>query len=557
MCGGGPAAPVLIAKQMTSDVRRGAELPVARWLALSAMLFLEGLALTVSYDAQPLLETHGWWSPLIGRAGMVIPGVTYIVAAMALFGGAPVWSDALRMHRLAAGRHRWGRYLALHVVAFALLLDVSRTVFGGRLETVAYPGALVGVWTALGGLTVAAWAGAMIPFGALGALVLRARRPLLAGVVFGCAAFAAGATTDIWWRPLGYMTLRVAFGLLSALGFSPVIVDPAEFVVGLDRFIVRIGSPCSGYQGIGLLWLFLAGYFWLFREKLRFPRVLLLVPVGTVVVWFVNAVRIAALILIGAHLSPEVAVGGFHHNAGALLFCAVALGVVGISQRTAYFTRRESSMHEETSVTAAYLVPLLVLVLTATVAGAASSGPLDPYYPARILAVAGAFWWYRGAYGTLTCGRPGMAVLTGLGAFGVWLVLVPVNAEAGGALRASVVALPSPWAAAWVVFRVVGASVTVPLAEELAFRGYLMRRLVDVRFERVPMGAASWLAIAISSVLFGALHDAVIAGTLVGIGYALVLRWRGNLADAVIAHGTTNALLALYVLLTGAWGYWA
>jgi membrane protease YdiL (CAAX protease family) len=41
----------------------------------------------------------------------------------------------------------------------------------------------------------------------------------------------------------------------------------------------------------------------------------------------------------------------------------------------------------------------------------------------------------------------------------------------------------------WITLRVLGAVVTVPLAEELAFRGFLMRRMVSRDFESVPFGA--------------------------------------------------------------------
>jgi CAAX prenyl protease-like protein len=113
-----------------------------------------------------------------------------------------------------------------------------------------------------------------------------------------------------------------------------------------------------------------------------------------------------------------------------------------------------------------------------------------------------------------------------------------------------------PAAILWLALRTVGAVVTVPIAEELAFRGYLMRRLVSRDFQSVAPVSLSWLSLLVSSVLFGALHESIIAGTLVGLLYGLTYRRRGSLADAVVAHGVTNALLAAYVLVTGSWGLW-
>jgi membrane protease YdiL (CAAX protease family) len=58
-------------------------------------------------------------------------------------------------------------------------------------------------------------------------------------------------------------------------------------------------------------------------------------------------------------------------------------------------------------------------------------------------------------------------------------------------------------------------------------------------------------------VLFGALHARWLAGALAGMLYAVAVYRRGELADAVLAHATTNALIAAYVLATGTWSLWA
>ena len=51
-----------------------------------------------------------------------------------------------------------------------------------------------------------------------------------------------------------------------------------------------------------------------------------LLPLGCLLVYLANAVRIAALILLGTHVSENIALGGFHSRAGLLLFLAVGLG---------------------------------------------------------------------------------------------------------------------------------------------------------------------------------------------------------------------------------------
>jgi CAAX prenyl protease-like protein len=105
-------------------------------------------------------------------------------------------------------------------------------------------------------------------------------------------------------------------------------------------------------------------------------------------------------------------------------------------------------------------------------------------------------------------------------------------------------AAASGWAlAAWAVVRLVGFVVITPLAEELAFRGYLLRRLIAADFDRVSFRRFTWTSFLISSVLFGAVHGQWIAGTIAGMAYALVSYATGRLWPAVLAHACTNALL--------------
>ena len=112
-------------------------------------------------------------------------------------------------------------------------------------------------------------------------------------------------------------------------------------------------------------------------------------------------------------------------------------------------------------------------------------------------------------------------------------------------------------AVVWLIARVLGSVVVIPLAEELAFRGYLLRRLVAADFRTVSPDRLTGVAFVISSMAFGALHGRWLAGTLAGVCYALAFCRRGRIGDAVLAHATTNALIAGDVLATGAWSLWS
>jgi membrane protease YdiL (CAAX protease family) len=61
----------------------------------------------------------------------------------------------------------------------------------------------------------------------------------------------------------------------------------------------------------------------------------------------------------------------------------------------------------------------------------------------------------------------------------------------------------------------------------------------------------------ISSAIFGALHGSRwLTGVVAGILYAIALLRRGRIGDAVAAHATTNALIAVDVLVFHHWQLW-
>jgi CAAX protease family protein len=106
--------------------------------------------------------------------------------------------------------------------------------------------------------------------------------------------------------------------------------------------------------------------------------------------------------------------------------------------------------------------------------------------------------------------------------------------------------------------RVVRAVVIVPIAEELFWRGWLMRWLIGSDVRKVPLGAYSAASFWIVAVLFAAEH-----GPYWDVGFAagvvfngLMLRTR-SLGDLILSHAIANLCLCAYVLTTGKWEYWS
>jgi CAAX prenyl protease-like protein len=93
----------------------------------------------------------------------------------------------------------------------------------------------------------------------------------------------------------------------------------------------------------------------------------------------------------------------------------------------------------------------------------------------------------------------------------------------------------------------------VPIAEELAFRGYLHRLLISARFESVGFGEFRVLAFLGSSLAFGLLHERWLAAALAGAVYALLMYRTKRLSDPIAAHIASNAAILLWAIAAGQW----
>jgi uncharacterized protein len=64
-------------------------------------------------------------------------------------------------------------------------------------------------------------------------------------------------------------------------------------------------------------------------------------------------------------------------------------------------------------------------------------------------------------------------------------------------------------------------------------------------------------ALAAGALLFGVTHGGLwLPGVLAGVAYGLLAIRTGRLGESVVAHATTNAMLAASVLLFDQWQLW-
>ena len=447
-----------------------------------------------------------------------------------------------------------------------------------------------------------------IPFLALACIplrtwirMLRSTSPLwLYATLAGVAAWWLVLPSQSLWAAsstnVGRIAQTATFDLVHAVlrcVLPDISADAATFTVETPRYSIEIAPSCSGMEGLGLILVFTSIWLWYSRKECRFPQVLLLIPCGLVCIWVLNVVRLCALFLIGNWGSDEVADVGFHSQFGWIAFTAVALAFsmatqklswvrkvslpasvpAGDSQKAGMGTATGASqqLHEdrgESPAIRAYLLPFLAILTAASVSRLAS-GYFDRFYPLRFIAAAIVlcyFWpelkklnWRFGWFGPVTGAAVFLMWIAPSWIEQVWLAHQPAASRLGADLAA--LSPPARWA--WIAFRVAAAVVTVPIAEELAFRGYLARRLVSREFDRVSFSSLTALSICLSSVVFGMEHmknlmdwQHLLLGTLAGLAFAATLRWRGRIGDAVVAHAVSNLLLAAWVLGLGDWAQW-
>jgi exosortase E/protease (VPEID-CTERM system) len=533
-----------------------------RPLVALGILAAEYLTVSFRFDAQPRLEQAGLWGGL-GWMGLLGPAVIAFGTALWILGGAKLRA-AFTGHASAIREAPplWPR-IAMHLGCFAGFFAITTIVFGREAPPDGAPELWILLWLLGGAATLLS----LVPVAAGGLRLLPLLRelamPLALASLLAVIAWAAGLTTLGLWEPLGRVTLDAVATMLEVF-VSPIYFDPSDAAVGTEEFWVRVTPVCSGYEGIGLIIVFLSAYLVGFRERFRFPHVLLLLPAAIVAVWLLNVVRIVVLILVGHAGYPDIAINGFHSKAGWLYFCAVALGAVWFSQRVRWFAADPDAPRGNViNPSAPFLLPLLTMIATALVTGMFIY-EFNHLYPLNVGAGLLVLAWYRKDYvAGLRQHLRGRSIISwhaigiGVAVYVIWIGASALTApHSFEAAPEGLFELTSPLMVVWIIARVLGSVLVVPMVEELAFRGFLLRRLVASDFTKVPYDRWHWGPVLVSSLAFAAVDQQWIGGFAAGFLYAYAQKHRGLLSDAIVAHAVTNALIAIQVLSAGHWSLW-
>lgn len=500
--------------------------------------------------------------PESGPAATIVP-IVRMAMTVALAAIASAWIMA-RVGSFAGGAraepppHDARPAIAAHAVIVAATAAITFGLMRRGAEPVGLWGFLL--WIGSVGATAVSAVAVVAPLGWTIRTVARRWRLPLVALAAGVAGWRVLAHAEQIWGFLSSWTLQaVAWSL--ALFFPSVRVDLATSALAVESFEVEIASECSGVDGIGFVVLFLGIWIALARRHLRADRALLLLPAGAIAAVLGNVVRIAALVAVGATGREELALGAFHSRIGWVFFACIALACVTAAERIPWLRREPEGPDEGDGPAAAppphaaaHVAPLLAAVGTAYLTGAVSPGAADPAYALRIVVplVVLAYVWRDLPRPLLTWSwrAAGIGLAVGAG----WILFVQGD---GAALPRELAEMQPATRWSWIAARALGSTLLIPLVEELAFRGFLLPWIAARRPAPAEAGSWSWPAVLLSSIAFGLLHSAWLAGALAGVAFAAARQLRGKLGDAVLAHVVSNAAVTAAVLLGGRWDLWS
>ncbi len=185
----------------------------------------------------------------------------------------------------------------------------------------------------------------------------------------------------------------------------------------------------------------------------------------------------------------------------------------------------------------------------------------------RVVLLMAALWYFsRDIIATMRVEHAIGSIVLGVAVFFMWIApdaLIPgwrdhwlFQNSVTGSIKTTIP--PEEFADPLVVaLRFARAALLVPVIEELFWRGWLPRWLVNPDWQKVQLGTYTTLAFVGTALLFASEHGPYWE---VGLACGVIFNWwmwrTRSLGDIVLVHAVTNACLSAYVLITGKYEYW-
>ena len=206
-----------------------------------------------------------------------------------------------------------------------------------------------------------------------------------------------------------------------------------------------------------------------------------------------------------------------------------------------------------------YVCPFLIFILLTELQRFADGKEVFFVYALKsVLTAAALYYFFRGRLKEISGGFSFEAVIVGVVSFFVWLGLTEIIPHEKVITFNPYLCEDKFFVYAAMAIRIAGASLVVPLMEELIWRSFLMRYLIDSNFLSINIGKYTHFSFWGTVIAFTLVHAQWewLAAFAVGIIYGGYVVYRKNIWGVIIAHGVTNLLLGLYVIYTGKYYYW-
>jgi len=148
-------------------------------------------------------------------------------------------------------------------------------------------------------------------------ILKRFKRELLYFLVFGVIAYSLMNWAWKLWPYLSFIVLKIVYFALNLISSD---VSVSGEVIGLNNFSAQIGEACSGIYSIFLfsaLYIFIVLLDWNKIDKSR--AIFLFIP-AVLGAFLVNVIRVFLIMIAGAYVSREAALGLYHSYVGMVLF---------------------------------------------------------------------------------------------------------------------------------------------------------------------------------------------------------------------------------------------
>ena len=203
-----------------------------------------------------------------------------------------------------------------------------------------------------------------------------------------------------------------------------------------------------------------------------------------------------------------------------------------------------------------YIVPFVIFGICIYVGPLLNLSPCVIYTIKTVLVAASLIYFWNVYKQEIRFSFSWLAVISGVVVFFIWVLPEGLYPQIGHS-EFNPYEQASGYGVYFVItFRLIGATLVVPLMEELFWRSFGLRYAIQSDFKSVPLGQFSWFSFIFISILFGFEHHRWLVGIFAGMVYAGVLYRSKNLFDPILSHAITNFLLGLYVLLTHQWSFW-